>query len=285
MLPVQSLFDDIWKLRLYLVDAASYDSLEKQNIVYPYWVVSFIHKGLVEVTDGAVESVAGAGQVMIHAPNVPFGERANTPGRHLFLLVDIRNSFDVDIFRLFPVGEVVTLTEVDQYRAVFMELLEATRKEQSEFRQLQVNSLGLQLIFHVLDSWERGGRVPRKHQGKRIDERIDTVYAFLSSRLDEKITRATLSGLVHLNPNYLDKIFFEKYRMKPMQLLRELRLKKTRRMLEASDEPLTSIATTCGLGDAPYLSHQFLKRFGLNPGLYREQVRQAHANYYSNTST
>ncbi|MDR6550167.1 AraC-like DNA-binding protein [Paenibacillus qinlingensis] len=83
-----------------------------------------------------------------------------------------------------------------------------------------------------------------------------------------------------MNPNYLDRVFAEKFHMNPMQMLRELRMKKVRRMLETSEYTLPEIAVQCGLGDASYLTQQFFKRFGLNPGMYRQQVRLNDQTYY-----
>jgi AraC-like DNA-binding protein len=274
------IFDDLWKVRIYRIEEASYEQIHLQDIVYPYWVVSYIAEGEVEVTDGGGVEAASAGQVMLHAPGVAFGEKAVVPGRHLWFLAEIKNSMDVDLLRLFPVSELVTLRDPGAYAAIFQQLMHLHASGTSPFKELQSAGLGLQLIYHLLDSWEAEGRVPRKHGSKRRDERLDAVLAYLHAHLAEKVTRDTLAALVHLNANYLDRIFEETFAMKPMQLLRELRLKQVKRTLEATDEPLSEIAQMCGLGDASYLTHQYIKRYGVSPGKYREQARRAQQIYY-----
>jgi AraC-like DNA-binding protein len=280
------IIDDVWKVRIYRIEEACYGRIHLQDIVYPHWVVSYIAEGEVEVTDCGSTTTASAGQVMLHAPGVAFGEKAVVPGRHLWFLAEIKNSMEVDLLRLFPVSELVTLRDPGTYVAIFKQLLNLHLSGSGlgsgtpPFMELQSAGLGLQLIYHLLDSWEAEGRFPRKHGSKKRDERLDTVFAYLHARLSEKVTRDTLAGLVHLNANYLDRIFEETFAMKPMQLLRELRLKQVKRMLEATDEPLSEIAQQCGLGDASYLTHQYIKRFGVSPGKYREQARRAQQSYY-----
>lgn len=274
------LLDDMWRVRLFHVDEVHYEAIDSQNKTFPYWVVSFIADGHVEVTDGNIVQTAKSGQVMLHAPGLPFGERAEVPGWHRWMIVEVTNSYHVDLFRLYPISEVVTLQDTSAYSAIFTKLLYAWRGQDTLFREIELSGLGLQLIHMLLDSWDRTGRICRSFQTSKNDERLHLVMSYMNYALQEKITRQTLADQVHLNANYLDRIFAEKFQMNPMQMLRELRLKKAKKMLENSDGSLAEIAIACGLGDASYLSHQFFKSYGINPGKYREQVRQVHQDYY-----
>ncbi|MEW9698641.1 helix-turn-helix domain-containing protein [Paenibacillus sp. SI8] len=276
----KGLMDDYWHIRLFQVEEAAYQAIDIQNLIYPYWVVSFIVEGQVEVEDGSKVQTAKSGQVMLHAPGLPFAEKSTTPGLHLWLLIDVRNSYQVDLFRLYPIAEVMTMIDPLAYSIIFHKLLSAWQKKDSPFRELEISGIGMQLVHLLLESWDRSGRVNRSFQAGRNDERLEKVISFINTSFHEKVTRKTLANLVHLNTNYLDKIFIEHYQMNPMQMLRELRLKKAKALLENSNESLVEIATACGLGDASYLSHQFVKRFGINPGKYREQVRQTNQTYY-----
>ncbi|MFC4777023.1 helix-turn-helix transcriptional regulator [Paenibacillus sp. GCM10023252] len=275
--------DDSWRVKTYVANEAVYDQINLQNVVYTNWVFSFIAEGQVDVLDGSKASQACAGQVMIHAPHLPFGERASIPGRHLWLLADIRNGMDVELMRLYPVAEVVTLADASKYEYLFRELAAELNSGRSEFGEIKVTGLVMQLMFEIMRSWELEGRVQRSETGKRRDIRLEQVIAYLNSSLHEKVTRDQLAELVHLNANYLDRIFEETYAMKPMQLLRELRMKRVKHELEYHSGSLQDIAERCGLGDASYLTHQFIKRYGVSPGKYREQARLARQSYYEGT--
>lgn len=276
----KGLTDEYWHIRLFQVEEAFYKDIDIQNLIYPYWVVSFIVDGQVEVEDGSKAQTATSGQVMLHAPGVPFAEKAATQGLHLWMLIDVRNSYQVDLFRQYPITEVMTLRDPAAYSALFYKLLAAWEKKDSAFRDLEISGIAMQLIHSLLESWDQNGRVRRSFQSGKNGERLEKVISYIHTSFHEKVTRKTLANLLHLNTNYLDKIFIEEYQMNPMQLIRELRLKKAKGMLENSNDSLTDIASACGLGDASYLSHQFVKRFGINPGKYREQVRLTRQSYY-----
>ncbi len=274
--------DDHWKIKLYQVQEASYDQIDLRDLTYPYWVMSFIVEGDVEVIDGSKLQRASSGQLMLHAPGVPFSERATCPGTHRWMLIEVTNRYQLDLFRLYPLGEVISIHEPELYTQLFTKLLDAWSRWQSPFRDLELSGVGLQIIHHVLDSWDKSGRQQRSSLERKGDDRLNAVVFHLQQNASEKITREMLANLVHLNPNYLDKIFTERFGMRPMEMLRELRLKLAKRMLENSSDSLATIAAACGLGDAPYLTHQFNKRYGINPGQYREQVRRTYQNYYMN---
>jgi AraC-like DNA-binding protein len=281
-MPQMRWLDDFWHIRLFQVEEASYKAIDLQNLIFPYWVVSFIVEGHVEVEDGSKAQTAKSGQVMIHAPGLPFAEKAVTPGLHQWMQIEVSNSYQVDLFRLFPMAEVMTITDPAAYSAIFLKLLAAWQSVNSPFRELEISGLGLQLVHLLLENWDKNGRLSRSFHSGKNDERLDKVISYIHTSFHQKITRKTLANIVHLNSNYLDKIFTEQYQMNPMQMLRELRLKKAKGMLENSNESLTEIAAACGMGDASYLSHQFVKRFSVNPGKYREQVRQTNQAYYKN---
>ncbi|NQX60100.1 helix-turn-helix domain-containing protein [Paenibacillus qinlingensis] len=276
----KGLMDEYWHIRLYQVEEAFYKAIDIQNLIYPYWVVSFIVEGQVDVEDGSKSQTARAGQVMLHAPGMPFAEKSATPGLHLWMLIDVRNSYQVDLFRLYPLTEVMTMIDPAAYSAIFYKLLAAWQKKDSPFREIEISAIGMQVVHLLLESWDQNGRVHRNVQAGRNGERLEKVISYIHTSFHEKVTRKTLAHLLHLNTNYLDKIFMEEYQMNPMQMIRELRLKKAKGMLENGNDSLTDIASACGLGDASYLSHQFVKRFGVNPGKYREQVRQTRQSYY-----
>nr|WP_240548098.1 helix-turn-helix transcriptional regulator [Paenibacillus lignilyticus] len=88
-----------------------------------------------------------------------------------------------------------------------------------------------------------------------------------------------LAEKVHLNTNYLDRAFQEAYGINPMQMLRQMRLNKAKRLLETTEEPLSQLAQLCGLGDAAYLNRQFVKTFGMTPGKYKQMIRSAQTNF------
>ena len=102
-------------MRPSVVGHAYYDELDLQDIVYPHWVVSFIAEGLVETQVGHHAQSARKGQVMLHAPHLPFSERSDRGGNHRWFVVEAANAHGMDLFRLYPVGEVTTIANPGPY--------------------------------------------------------------------------------------------------------------------------------------------------------------------------
>ncbi|MBM7568537.1 AraC family transcriptional regulator [Paenibacillus sacheonensis] len=273
-------FEGGWRVRPSAVAHAYYPSLDIQNIVYPHWVVSFVTDGEVELQAGGVTRHAFSGQVMLHAPHLPFSERSDRGGNHRWFVVEAANDHGMELLRLYPVGEVTTIMDPGKYIQVFDQMLAAWGDKEGAFREMEISSLCQLLLFYLLQSWERGGRTPRSLPASKNDKRFQVLITHINAKLDEKVSREQLAELVHMNPNYLDRIFAEKFRLTPMQLLRELRLRKARRLLEQTELPLSQIAVQCGMGDAAYLNRQFAKSCSITPGAYRERARLANQNYY-----
>jgi AraC-like DNA-binding protein len=273
------MMNEQWRMRVHSAEDSSYEQIHIQNKVFPHWLISFIEFGSVEVLDAQIVNYASDGHVMIHAPGIPFGEIATRPGRHKWMQFDLVNEYGVDLFRLYPVQEVIKLSDPHTFSQKMDEIIHTLEQPQLAFKEIYINSLALQVIFSLLQDWLNQGRKSRQSTFMKQDERLDIVVRYLFAHAHEKIAREQLAELVHLHPNYLDRIFHEKYQMKPMQMLRDIRLHEARRMLEGSPYNLTEIAEKCGLGDVSYFSKKFLHRFGVNPGQYRKENQQLQKLY------
>ncbi|MBW7456119.1 AraC family transcriptional regulator, partial [Paenibacillus sepulcri] len=157
-------------------------------------------------------------------------------------------------------------------------------KKDEAFWELKLSSCMLQLTEMILAGWERAGCPERPEAYDSVKDRFGRLIGLMTHRLHEKLGREELAAAVRLSPNYLDKAFGQRYGLTPMQMLRDMRLKRSRQLLERTEATLESIASQCGMTDASYLSRQFKRAYGVQPGEYRESVRSLQAeNPYGNT--
>jgi len=247
---------------LYQVEVGRYASLDLAEITWPHWVVSFIQQGRVETATRGVRSRAGDGDAMIHPPHLPFSERANGPGTHLYFVFDTRVPPHLDLLRLHPVSPVVRVPSPADYAGTFDRLLDAWAAPASPARDLRAFALAADLLAAVLDGWQAAGRPPRPAALQTPEDRFADIVGFMAEHLDRRLTRDDLAGRVCLHPGYFDRAFRAAYGLAPMQMLRDLRLRRARQLLESTDDTLDSIAHTCGLGDAAAFSRAFRARYG-----------------------
>lgn len=267
------------QLSLYIAEHASYNSLDIIDQIYPHWVISYVLRGDV-VTSCCGESWrAKAGDVMLHPPQLPFSEHASGPGTHQWLLIDVMNAQHIDLFRLYPVSPVVSLTSPSAFSATFERLYASWADMDLPFRHIQISAYALQLCSMVLESWRQQGSLPRSAALLTPRDRFTDIIGYMSQHLEQKLTRDDLAALAYLHPGYFDRAFRSIYGIPPMQMLRDLRLQQAQRLLETTDLSLQAIALQCGLSDAGYFSRVFRQRFGQPPGNYRESAKSVKESY------
>ena len=262
------------ELSLHQVEVGRYTSLDLTDVVWPHWVISFVQSGQVETTTGGERSRAVGGDAMVHPPHLPFSERADGPGTHLYFIFDALLPPHLDLLRLHPVSPVVRLPSPADYAETFGHLRNAWALPVTPARDLRAFALATELLASILDGWQAAGCPPRPAALQTPEDRFAAVVGFMADHLDRRLTRDELAGRVCLHPGYFDRAFRAAYGLAPMQMLRDLRLRRARLLLESTDDTLDSIAHACGLGDAAALSRAFRARYGAAPGQHRQSAKQ-----------
>ncbi|RKP52982.1 AraC family transcriptional regulator [Cohnella endophytica] len=266
-----------WTVELHTISRSTYDGLRLDDVVFPHWIISYVQEGNVRTGSGGEFHRVKAGEVMLHPPNLPFTEHADGRGAHLWLQASILCSHHLDLLQLYRVSPVVAIPEPVKFEKVFFQLQSAWSNRKQSFRDLKLTSGMLQLTEQILAGWENAGSVERSEAYESEGNRYARLVGHMSSRLADKLDREQLAAYVRLSPNYLDRVFQAEYGLTPMQMLRDLRLKHSRLLLQRSEETLESIALQCGMNDASYLCKQFKKHYGMLPGQYRELALSAQA--------
>jgi AraC-like DNA-binding protein len=261
------------ELSLYEVEVGRYSSLCLEDTARPHWIISFVQSGQVETSTRGVHGQVAHGDAMIHPPNLPFTERAVGPGTHLYFAFEMQTPPNLDLLRLYPVAPVVRLLSPDLYAQTFGQLQAVWAAPVSPVRDLRVFTLATELLAQILQSWDAQGSPPRPCALQTAEDRFTDVVNYMASHLDRKLTRDDLARRVFLHPGYLDRVFRAAYGVAPMQMLRDLRLRRAKKLLESTDDTLDSIAHVCGLGDAAAFSRAFRARYGAAPGRYRQTMR------------
>lgn len=267
------------ELTLHVVEVSPYESLNLVNKEYPNWILSHVLSGQVEMRCGEQRWQVRAGDVMLHPPHLPFSELSDRAGTHQWMRLDVTVAHYYDLFQLHPVALVVSLTSPARFSALFNELLQLWSTSTSSLRDLQASALAIQLCGFVLESWQAAGGVPRAPELMTPRDRFMNVIKYMATHMEQKLTRDILAEQVHLHPGYFDRVFVSVYGVSPMQMLRDMRLRRALSLLESSDASLAAIAHQCGLGDAGYFSRIFRQRYGETPGQYRQSVKNAKVSY------
>ena len=93
-------------------------------------------------------------------------------------------------------------------------------------------------------------------------------------KYSQKIRLQDVAEKFHIHPNYMTRIFREKFQVAPKQYLMELKLKKAGRLLDTTELPVAMISSSLGFEDQMDFSKTFRKKYGMSPSAYRQEKRR-----------
>jgi len=109
------------------------------------------------------------------------------------------------------------------------------------------------------------------------NQRINTVYNYIREHYAERISLATLAGLVHMSEESFSR-FFSRTMQKPLfTFLNEYRINMASKLLIETDMQVAEISFACGYESPPFFFRQFRKFGGMTPAAYRRQFRTTEA--------
>ena len=117
--------------------------------------------------------------------------------------------------------------------------------------------------------------VPHDHLLLReTDTFTRTMRAYIAENLTRPLSLQELAGCIPLHPNHFIRCFKHNFGMTPVEYVQEMRLLRSRSLLEAVENPsIADIAEACGFNDCRYYTRLFRRRYGMTPSLYRKYHR------------
>ena len=119
---------------------------------------------------------------------------------------------------------------------------------------------------------EKNNLYPSTTPVKTQTQAFNELVAYLTENYEKKHTLDSLSKRFNISPNYICNLFSKHYDSTLTMFLTTIRMGEAARRLKETDEPLKSIAASCGYQDYFYFSRIFKMYFGIPPTEYRESV-------------
>ena len=126
-------------------------------------------------------------------------------------------------------------------------------------------------LYELLAEFRPLARVPRPAR-REGDVRLTAVLDFLHAHLAERLTLEQLAAVAGLSPYHFLRRFRAQYHVTPQQMLMALRLYEAKRLL-ATGLPPAQVAAAAGLTDQSHLNRCFVRRYGVTPARYQQQLR------------
>ncbi len=108
-----------------------------------------------------------------------------------------------------------------------------------------------------------------------MDQRVDTVIAFMKENLHRKLTPIEIAQSVHLSPAHLRKLFNDETGSTLTRYGNELRLEQAKHLLETTFLSIKEVAASVGLDGVTDFLRDFKKAYGMIPTEYAECYRSS----------
>ena len=99
---------------------------------------------------------------------------------------------------------------------------------------------------------------------------VDMVCAYVRSHMDETMSRRLLAGYVHLNEDYLGRLFRKKMGVSLKDFILREKMAFAAELLEKTSMPVSEVALCVGFRNFAHFSTVFKKLQGMTPSRFRE---------------
>ncbi|MCR4757789.1 MAG: response regulator [Butyrivibrio sp.] len=102
---------------------------------------------------------------------------------------------------------------------------------------------------------------------------VSFVQKYVIDNCEEELSLEMLSGIVHLHPAYLSKIFKEVSGVGLLCYITDAKMQRAAKLLEETDMKVADIVTKLGYHKYQYFSKLFRDKYGISPKVYRLEKR------------
>ena len=92
---------------------------------------------------------------------------------------------------------------------------------------------------------------------------------YINAKLASKLTLAEIAKVVRLSNSHFSRAFKISHGVSPWTYNITARVERANRMIRATREPLSQIASACGFADQAHLCKAFRRWVGVSPGIWR----------------
>lgn len=107
--------------------------------------------------------------------------------------------------------------------------------------------------------------------GNYKSEDIKRVVDYIEANLHQELTLHTLAHLVHLNAQYLSRLFKQETGHTLTSFITIRRIEKAKQYFHHTKDTISEISERCGFSDPNYFTRVFKKYVGLTPTQYQQQ--------------
>lgn len=236
--------------------------------------IMYISEGSLEVTEGGIEYVLNAGDMLVIFPNREHSYRSSGNDNHIMLIFEPEwCGLSKEYFTNYVPNPPVI--RADSIPPIWTLILKDMIKEYAsdDERKMEVcRSYTFVIATQLL-------RLLTLENNSLVDlPLVNSVIAYCLKNHQSKISLSDLSRAVGVNKYHVSRIFSNRLGTTFCDYINSLRLNSALIKLTKTKDPITKIAFDCGFNSSRTFTRVFTKHMGISPNKYRIQNRKTNVN-------
>jgi YesN/AraC family two-component response regulator len=146
----------------------------------------------------------------------------------------------------------------------------------------ELNILMKQIIVRISQKDRKSKHLENKENSEHVetqdvltgtDETVLAIRAYIRDHIDQDININEIAEFVHLNPNYIMRLFKSKTEKSIIEYITDLRIDKAKELLLRSSDSIQHVAQQVGYSNYSYFTRLFKKRMKMTPNDYRKNSK------------
>lgn len=258
-------------LNIFQFDVHQRNSMDFRNRILPFYVVSYIKEGTCRLRYKNMDYYAGPGDVVFIPPNVIHDHVKDNNDLTTFMwwhftfkiagLIDVLSIFD------FPVC--FKLTDTQRFEKIFNQYVSCVTSPKSISDILLKEAKAFELISIILEAAISYNEVSLDNNFSNVFTRI---LADIIQHPEKQGFLKELGDKYHMHPTYISNQFKKLYNISPIQLQKELRIGKAKKLMMTENMPISQIAEILGYEDIDDFTRFFKSREGVSPLKFKKRI-------------
>lgn len=234
---------------------------------------------MIYITQGSGRFVSTSGKIPFeknqvilvneHIQHTEESDREN-PAEYIALGFQGLSFKDIQKGGLIPFSIYNIKKDKEEVHFILQMLLKETKNPQFQ-NSLIVHNLLEILLVHLF----RSNKVElEKTTLPLLNKDISTVKHFIEHHYHNPITLDELAEVSHMNKYYMAHSFKKSTGVSPIEYLNEVRIGKSKYLLESTDHPISFISSVTGFSSPSYFSQSFKKDMEISPQEYRKKMKE-----------
>ena len=111
-----------------------------------------------------------------------------------------------------------------------------------------------------------------------VPDMAERIKFQMDSRYTDKLLISDIARDLGIHPNYLSRVFRDRYGISPKKYLDDLKLSRATNLLITTEMPISAISASLGFEDQMSFSKAFKKKYGAAPSRYRKDNQSVRSD-------